>query len=171
MISLLLLSKKILKQSSTKYFNFENNFLGGNEFRFFDLRSINVVGQNVASIDRKESRVDAFILKDKVNIHRGYGTFQDINGEYVIGNLETEPASITSDYVFVHFFLESPPLESAVFVFGALSDWQFKDENLMTYEPSVKRIYQSNSTETGMVQLYVLFTPSRKSLSLRRQLF
>ena len=130
--------KEDLRTIEYKYFNFENNFFGGNEFRFFDLRSINVVGQNIASIDRKESRVDAFILKDQVNIHRGYGTFQDINGEYVIGNLETDPATITSDYVFVHFFLESPPQESAVFVFGALSDWQFKDENLMTYDHQLK---------------------------------
>lgn len=126
--------KADLKTIEYRYFNLENNFPGGNEFRFFDLRSINILGQNVASIDRKENRVDAFILKDELNIHRLHGSFQDINGEYVIGNLETDPATITAEYVFVHFFLESPPRSEAIFVLGALSDWKCDDNNLMTYD-------------------------------------
>jgi hypothetical protein len=130
--------KEDLSTIEYRYFNLENNFQGGNEFRYFDLRSINVLGQNIASLDRKENRVDAFILKDELNLHRGQGTFQDINGEYVIDNLETDPANITSDYVFVHFFLESTPRSEAIFVSGALSNWQNTDDNLMTYDSQLK---------------------------------
>ncbi len=130
--------KEDLRTIEYRYFNLENNFQGGNEFRFFDLRSINVLGQNIASLDRKENRVDAFILKDELNIHRLQGTFQDINGEYVIDNLETDPANITSDYVFVHFFLKSPPISESIFVLGALSDWQSTDENLLTYDSQLE---------------------------------
>jgi hypothetical protein len=154
--------KEDLKTIEYRYFNLENNFLGGNEFRFFDLRSINVLGQNIASVERKESRVDAFILKDELNIHRGYGTFQDINGEYVIGNLETDPATITSDYVFVHFFLESPPQDHAIFVFGALSDWKFTDDNLMIYDNQLDGYTKSILLKQGWYN-YMYYMPEAEN--------
>ena len=154
--------KEDLKTIEYNYFNFENNFLGGNEFRMFDLRSINVLGQNVASIDRKESRVDAFVMKDELNIHRGQGTFQDINGEYVIGNLETDPANITSDYVFVHFFLESPPRDHAVFIFGALSDWSFNDDYLMTYDNQLNGYTKSVLLKQGWYN-YIYYMPEAEN--------
>jgi len=141
--------KEDLKTIEYRYFNLENNFLGGNEFRFFDLRSINILGQNVASIDRKENRVDAFIMKDELNVNRGQGTMNDINGEYVIRNLETDPATITSDYVFVHFYLESSPRSDAVFVFGAMSDWDYTNDNLMTYDNALKGYSKSILLKQG----------------------
>ena len=153
--------KEDLRTIEYRYFNLENNFLGGNEFRFFDLRSLNILGQNIASIDRDENRVDAFIMKDELNINRGYGTFQDINGEYVIGNLETDPATITSDYVFVHFFLESTPRSEAVFILGALSDWKFNDDYLMTYDNQLNGYTRSVLLKQGWYN-YIYYIPDEK---------
>ena len=150
--------KEDLRTIEYRYFNLENNFFGGNEFRFFDLRSINILGQNVASVDRKENRVDAFIMKDELNVNRGHGTMNDINGEYVIGNLETDPATITSDYVFVHFYLESAPRSEAIFVFGALSDWDYNDNNLMTYDNALKGYSKSILLKQGWYN-YMFYLP------------
>jgi hypothetical protein len=146
-----------LKTIEYRYFNLENNFQGGNEFRHFDLRSVNILGQNIASIDRKENRVDAFILKDELNTHR-QSTFEDINGEYVIDNLETDPPEITSDYVFVHFFLESPPRSEAIFVLGALSDWKCDDDNLMTYDTQLNGYTKSILLKQGWYN-YIYYMP------------
>ena len=150
--------KEDLRTIEYRYFNLENNFQGGNEFRYFDLRSINILGQNIASIERKENRVDAFILKDELNIHRGQGTFQDINGEYVIDNLETDPANITSDYVFVHFFLESSPRSEAIFILGALSNWQTTDENLLTYDSQLEGYTNTMLLKQGWYN-YIYYLP------------
>jgi len=154
--------KEDLKTLEYRYFNLENNFMGGNEFRFFDLRSINILGQNVASIDRKENRVDAFILKNELNVHRGQGTFQDINGEYVIDNLESDPPTITSDYVFVHFFLESAPRSESIFIIGALSDWKFKDENLMTYDNELNGYTNTMLLKQGWYN-YIYYMPESEN--------
>ncbi len=116
-----------------RYFNMENDFPGGNEFRFFDLRSVNTLGQNIGSIDRHENRINAFILKDVPNRNQGYGLVRDINGEYVVGNLESDPPNVTSDYVFVSFFLESDAISNPIYVMGGLSNWQYGDHNIMGY--------------------------------------
>ncbi len=153
--------KEDLATIEYRFFNLETNFMGGNEFRYFDLRSLNILGQNIASIDRNENRVDAFILKDELNLHRLHGTFQDINGEYVIGNLETDPASITSDYVFVHFFLESPARSEEVFILGALSDWKYNDDNLMTYDNQLNGYTKSVLLKQGWYN-YIYYIPEEK---------
>ena len=150
--------KEDLRTIEYQYFNLENNFFGGNEFRYFDLRSVNILGQNIASIDRTDNRVDAFILKDELNFHRGQGTFQDINGEFVIDNLESDPASITADYIFVHFFLESPPESDAVFITGALSDWRFEDRNLMTYDHQLNGYTNTMLLKQGWYN-YIYYLP------------
>ena len=149
--------KPDIKTIEYRYFNLENNFQGGNEFRHFDLRSVNILGQNVASIDRKENRVDAFILKDELNIHR-QSTFEDIDGEYVIDNLETDPPEITSEYVFVHFFLESPPLSESIFILGALSDWKCDDNNLMTYDTQLNGYTKTMLLKQGWYN-YLYYMP------------
>ena len=147
-----------LRTIQYRYFNLENNFLGGNEFRYFDLRSLNILGQNIASIDRSENRVEAFILKGELNVNRGHGTFRDINGEYVIRNLESDPATITSDYVFVHFFLESPLRSESVFILGALSEWKCNDGNLMTYDHQINGYTKSILLKQGWYN-YIYYTP------------
>jgi len=150
--------KSDLSRLEFRYFNMENDFPGGNEFRFFDLRSINTLGQNIGSIDRKDSRVQAFVLKDQPNKSQNYGLIQDMNGEYVVSHLESDPASITSDYVFVNFFLESPALADPVYIFGALSNWQFKDENLMTYNSELGGYQSSLLLKQGWYN-YIYLTP------------
>ena len=118
-----------------KYFNLENNFLAGNEFRFFDLRAINSTGQNIGAMDKKDDRVDAFVLKDKGRGTEAYGSYNDINGEFVVRTLETDPAEITAEYVYTHFLLLSErKLIEDVFIFGALTNWRLDSSSKLTYD-------------------------------------
>ena len=128
-------SQKLLEY---KYFNLENNFLAGNEFRFFDLRTINSLGQNIGAVDKKDDRIDAFVLKDRGRATEAYGSYNDINGEYVIRSLETDPVHITGEYVFTHFFLISEKqLPQDVHIIGALTDWQLHQDSKMTFDPEL----------------------------------
>lgn len=121
------------------HFDLENNFKGGNEFRFFDLRSINYTGQNVGNIKITPERLDAFLLIDESRQHEAYGQYNDINGDFVVNNLEASPRETTADYVHVHFFLETESKASGnVFIAGALTDWDFNKRNLMQYDAELK---------------------------------
>ncbi len=148
-------SERILEY---EHFNLENNFPGGNEFRFFDLRTINYTGQNISGVDKKPNRVDAFMFKDKNRGDEVYGQFNDINGNFLINNLETSPPQTTSDYINVHFFLEMEKIRDAIHIAGELTDWKFTSGNLMRYDEELKGYTGSLLLKQGWYN-YIYYTP------------
>ncbi len=120
-----------------QYYNFENNFRGGNEFRFFDLRILNATGQNVGKIDLGSNYVRAFLLKDKTREHFAYSEYTDINGQYVVNNLEVGggAGATESDYAEVFFFLDHDrKIDGEIYLFGALTDWRIEPQFALQYD-------------------------------------
>jgi hypothetical protein len=133
-----------------EHFTVQNEFRGGNEFRFFDTRTLNFPGQNVANVDIKPKRVDAYLFRDRSRGPDVYGQYNDINGQFVVANLETGGGKLEADYVYVHFFLLSPePLNEEVYISGALTDWKFTPENKMEYDPENKLYYKDLLLKQG----------------------
>src|SRR5690606_15231539 len=113
-----------------EYFDLTTNFKGGNEFRFFDLRAINYSGQNISGIEKKTDRIDAFIMRDKDRGDEAYAHYSDINGDFVINNLESSPPQTASDYVNIHFYLLTDnKLDKDVFIAGELTNWSYTNQN------------------------------------------
>jgi hypothetical protein len=115
-------------------FNFENNFLAGNEFRFFDIRSIHFGGRNVERTIISDTRIDAYLYVDKSSESSPYSLNSDYNGGYIIQNSEGRNNMLESEYISVHFFLDlKSQIPEDIFVGGKLTDWTFNDANKMTY--------------------------------------
>src|SRR5690606_8003079 len=89
-------------------------------------------------IEKKTNRVDAFIFRDEFRGDEVYGQFNDINGDFLINNLESSPPQTASDYAHVHFFLEAERLPTDVYVAGELTNWQFNNENRASYDEELK---------------------------------
>lgn len=123
-----------------RHFNLENNFPGWNEFRFFDLRMINAMGMNVDRMARDEKTVRAFLTKDRSREGLAYGQYNDINGQYVINNIEGTGNRLEADYLETFFRLDMPePLPNAeVYIMGQMVDWQLSDKNRMFYDEESK---------------------------------
>lgn len=141
-----------------EHFNLENNFLGGNEFRFFDLRTINYSGQNVSGIEKKTNRIDAFIFKDQFRGDEVYGQFNDINGDFLINNLENSPPQTASDYAYVHFFLEAEKLPTEVYIGGELTNWNFNTESRASYDEELKGYTATLLLKQGWYN-YIYYAP------------
>jgi hypothetical protein len=65
-----------------------------------------------------------------------YYSEKDINGRYLVASEDNvRDSDIEAEYVWVHFFLkyESPLIDGAIYVSGALSDWAYTPENRMNY--------------------------------------
>jgi len=114
-----------------------NCFPGGNEFRFFDARSIRVQLERVRRIVTDSTPVVLHLVPDPVRSFNNYVTFQESNGAFFVRTSDggTNHA-IDADYVWVNFHLpyDYPFLDGNLFVFGALSDWQFKDDFKLHYD-------------------------------------
>jgi len=131
--------REISKELEFNFFNLENNFLGGNEFRFFDMRTVRAPGQNVDRVMVGNDRVDAFLMIDKDRSYQFYGHLEDLNGGYYVKNFDTGDDILESQYVHVHFFLESEEeLPTDVFIYGGLTNWKTNRSNKMTYDQELR---------------------------------
>ncbi len=119
-----------------RFFNDENVFPAGNEFRFFDSRSTNYKGQFITQIKRgKEDEM--WIYPQNNRSETAYIESNDFDGSYVIDNREGNEASVDADYIYVTFGLKTHELENnndKVYVNGSFNDWRLDKNNLMNYD-------------------------------------
>ena len=117
-----------------RYFTEETMFPGGNEFRFFDLRSIKYFGENVKTAHFEKDQIFTWIEDDKRKSEFAYSTvLMDLNGQYVIDNVEGYNPIIENDYSKVEFTLISPQIKGKVYIVGELNDWARNKDNAMTF--------------------------------------
>lgn len=125
--------REIENELEYRFFDDTKMFKGGNEFRFFDLRSINNPGRNVASVDRTVRPPEVFIEKDKSRQREAYSQYPDMNGGFVLDNFDYRDASF-ANYAYVNFRLQSRPVTGNVYVTGAFHQWNLDEENRMQYD-------------------------------------
>jgi len=124
-----------------QYFNYENAFPGLSEYRFFDTRSLQANGLNVGRLLRQNTPTGAELLPEATRNGQTYTACADANGQRVFENREFGNGAVNGDYAQVSFRLNAPqPAPGPVYVFGALSDWQLRDELRLRYD-SVGRAY------------------------------
>ncbi len=126
-------------QGEQLIYNNENKNLvpGGNEYRHFDIKSLKVSSDRVKNIAFHRPFYDVYLYDDVIRNTGEYKFQEDMNGKFFIKNQEgmDEDSRIDADYANVYLSLqrEAPFLDGEVFVFGALSDWNFNNNNKMTY--------------------------------------
>src|SRR5690606_12337830 len=106
----------------------------GNEFRFFDLTSVRYNMRNVAQIKESEQRIDAHLMRDKFRGYEPYTMIEDLNGGYYIENKDYGNHHIDSEYLYTHFYLDTPEgVRDNIYIGGMLTDWNMEEENRMKY--------------------------------------
>jgi len=118
-----------------QYFNFENAFPGLSEYRFFDTRSIQAAGLSVQRIDQQATPRAVTLVPEAPRGTLAYNQYQDTNGQRVFESREYGDGLTNADYANVTFQLQAPqPAPGPVYVLGALTDWQLKDEFRLSYD-------------------------------------
>ena len=142
----LLLSPTFIDENSKviRYQNLgeENDFLGGNEFRFFDLSTINFTGRNVAEGGFNGNQPFALLNIDQA---RSDGYFQnlDLNGQFYIRDLEGGGAfAITSEYINTTFRLRLNKQPTPIYVLGAFNGWKRDEQSKLKWN-SDKEWYET----------------------------
>ncbi|WP_051049929.1 type IX secretion system plug protein [Nafulsella turpanensis] len=116
-------------------FDQSNQFKGGNEYRFFDLRTVRARGQNVGEVLRDSTGIHAYLVPNESRAGEAYSQIRDLNGWFHLTNLEYPEPPVSSEYVNVHFFLEAEaPLSSPVYVAGGLTNYNEAPPYRMRYD-------------------------------------
>jgi len=116
----------------------KSTFNGGNEFRYFDSRSLRTYTERVDNLYKDSVNQNHVKLKtDDLRTFKNYLFYNDLNGGYLIKNQDmTGNQDLEADYVWVDFFF---PYDNAVsegnfYVLGKFTDWRTNKDNRMTYD-------------------------------------
>jgi hypothetical protein len=131
--------REIEKELEYRFFEESKMFSGGSEFRFFDLRSLNYPGRNVAYVTKSVKPFEVYVAKDKSRGDEAYSQYDDLNGNFDIENLDYRDLAF-ANYVNVNFTLASPRVKGDVYVTGAFHNWNLNAENKMQYD-TAQNIY------------------------------
>jgi len=118
----------------------KNIFEGGNEYRYFDIKSIRYQSEYVKKIDFISPYYNVYLFPSDNREFKPYFYWKDFNGKYYIAFQEGQKPDIEADYVYIYFTLPSDQLISGgnIYISGGLNNWTFDKNNLMTYNPERK---------------------------------
>ena len=114
----------------------KNIFPAGNEYRYFDIKSIRYQSEYIRKIDFVGNNYHVFLFPSENREFKPYFYWQDFNGKYYIAVQEGRDMDTDADYVYVYFTLPSKYRVDGgkMYVSGALNNWNFNKDNLMTYD-------------------------------------
>lgn len=112
-----------------------NIFPGGNEYRYFDIKSIRYQTEYVKRISYSPPYYNVYLYPSDNRESKPYFYWKDFNGKYYVAIQEGRNPDTDADYVFVYFTLPSAREvpDGEIYISGALTDWKYSKENLMTY--------------------------------------
>jgi hypothetical protein len=125
-------SSNVLKYSSLSD---KNVFQGGNEFRYFDIKSIRYQSQYVRKIDFLMGNYHVYLAPSENREFKPYFYWEDFNGKFYVAIQEEKNPDTDADYVYVYFNLPSKYYVEggSMYVSGALNNWEFNGKNVMSY--------------------------------------
>ncbi|HEV7348009.1 DUF5103 domain-containing protein [Telluribacter sp.] len=122
-----------------QFFNLENTFRGGNEFRYFDSRTLAGRGFGIYEIERLTEFTRLILSPDQPRSNGAYMQMDDFNGLYIVDQRESGNGSVEADYTPVVFTLKIPEVPDAtLYVNGAFNLWRLNDLNRMTYNSELQ---------------------------------
>ncbi len=115
----------------------ENLFDGGNEYRFFDSKSLRYFSERIKNIVFENDTNKITLYTDKKRSFQRYSNlWKDINGKRLIQVQEGNHNGIEADYALTHFSLpfEHKITHGDLYVFGQISDYGFPSTHRMKYD-------------------------------------
>jgi len=129
--------KPLFVKTPELVYNYEDNnlFDGNNEYRFFDAKDLRYQSMNVDGIQIIDRKTHVYLLPEEPRSFKRYFNQQDLNGRRLIKRDQSRDANKEADYMITHFMLsrEAKVPGGDIYVFGELSDWEFKEAFKMDY--------------------------------------
>lgn len=108
-------------------------FAAGQEWRWFDLRSVRLRGDRVQRIVDSDtaSRTDVFVQTDTERSGQLYLYYRDLNGKYLMENIDNPQPFTQGEYAWVHFSLRPSAgrfyAQQDVYITGEWSGYELTD--------------------------------------------
>lgn len=139
-------------------------FLGGSEWRGYDLKNLRYNSPRIQRIVRgPDGLEEVFLLPEKKRDIRIYVEEPDINGRHFVRNDQVDGDPLGADYVWVNFTLQmdAPLAAGEIYVYGGLSDHQCMKDMRMLWMPEAKAYVLRALVKQGFVNYcYAYLAPN-----------
>ncbi len=131
----------------------KNIFPGGNEFRYFDIKSIRYQSEYVRKIDFLISNYHVYLFPLKTGNSNPISTGRISTGNILLQFRRKRILKLMQImFMYILHFLPNNPVEGGrMYVSGAFNNWSFDNNNLMTYNPEKEAYECYYASETGLV--------------------
>ena len=124
----------------------EISFLGGNEYRDFDIKSLRYYGKNIDAIEKQNTQganIYYVTLKKDILYNKEEYIFKyDLNGKYIISASDNKNKDIEGDYALIKFTLDLRKIEDKdIYIYGELTNWDFLPHAKMNYNQKDNNYY------------------------------
>lgn len=113
----------------------ETQFWGGNEFLYFENKDIRAANNNVAKIGSNNDIYNAFLYTNAARGNQIYTNYEDVNGNFVVKNINGSNNDIEADYAWVYFTLSAPAfrMNKDIYITGMFNNYTLSPEYKMDY--------------------------------------
>ncbi len=141
-----------------------NIFMGGNEFRRFNIKSTRYQTEYIERIEYKKPYFHVYLYPDELKIYDEYFYEEDINGKYFIDVQEGRDSETDADYIRVHFSLnmDAPMVYGDIYLLGALTNWNYSPVGRMEYNFEKKAYEKTLLLKQGFYNYQYVFLPDGK---------
>lgn len=113
----------------------ETQFWGGNEFLYFENKDIRAASNNVAKIGSNNDIYNSFLYTNAARGNQVYTNYEDVNGNFVVKNINGSNNDIEADYAWVYFSLSAPAfrMNKDIYITGMFNNYSLSPEYKMDY--------------------------------------
>lgn len=113
----------------------EASFGGGNEFLAFDNKDVRSASNGVRSINLTDL-YENYLFTDTPRYNRPYTYNPDINGSFVVRNVDAQNQNTEAEYVRMHFNLQyfDDLGDKEIHIYGAFNNWTIDGSTYMEYD-------------------------------------
>jgi len=148
-------------------YNKETSYWAGNEFWNFENKAIRNSTVAIANVELGDEIYHTYLYTNQERIDKAYTYFPDVNGNFVVRNIDGKGTELEADYTWVHFYLES--LEDLdgkeIYVSGAFNNWQLNEGNLMSYNEDAQLYEAKILLKQGFVNYQFLTKDASGAIS------
>lgn len=125
-------------------YNKETTFEGGNEYFYFENKDIKSANSGINFVDLHDL-YNNYLYTNLTRKNAPYTYNPDINGNFVINEIDATDSNIEADYAWIHFSLKLDELPSSktVHVYGNFNNYTVDENTKMNYN-SEKGIYEKS---------------------------
>lgn len=121
----------------------QTQFWAGNEFLYFENKDIRAANNNVGRVDSSNEIYSSYLYTNNARTNFPYSVTQDVNGNFVVKNINATNNEIEADYAWVYFSLSAPAfrINKDIYITGMFNNYNLTPEYKLDYNEK-KNLYE-----------------------------